>query len=472
VDKLSIRIAWIALLVVSLTASRCAGPPTVAISASPTAIRAGESATLTWSSTGAATCSASGDWSGAEPTASSISKPVTVAPTATGYYHYLLSCQGPYGTGTASAVLAVVPPLKTQIGAARATAANPDPNSACGAISQNLTGSDDGFYWEIGDVSGISSDPASGLTAAASVQPASASGPTYLRDTQLLIASASKWMYGAYVAEREAQQITKEQWQIPSADVPFLNFTSGYDNMNDATCLDSTTIGACLSQRNGVGWKSRRNGAWTVADVGHFSYNSGHLEVFEGGGAPPIAHVINGANVTPGGLAGAIMNTFAAKGVNVNLSFQYDLPAGGIVTDAADYAVFLQSLIRGSNPLLMSHFLNPAGTPSAVIDPYAVCTDVTDAQCGAVYSPLPNGIKWHYSITHWIEDGSLTGDGAYSSPGKDGFYPWIDASKTYYGIISRFDNNEIASPDTSPYYKSVLCGTAIRKAFLTGVVQN
>src|SRR6201987_4224574 len=40
--------------------------PTVTLSVSPTAITAGQSATLTWSSTQAVSCTASGAWSGSE----------------------------------------------------------------------------------------------------------------------------------------------------------------------------------------------------------------------------------------------------------------------------------------------------------------------------------------------------------------------------------------------------------------------
>jgi hypothetical protein len=85
------------------------------------------------------------------------------------------------------------------------------------------------------------------------------------------------------------------------------------------------------------------------------------------------------------------------------------------------------------------------------------------------YSPSP--LAWHYSYGHWVEDEPGTGDGAFSSPGKFGFYPWIDASKTYYGIVAREDLTPGGTIQTAPYYQSALCGRAIRKALLTGVAQ-
>ncbi len=354
--------------------------------------------------------------------------------------------------------------LGTSIQAAQATADNTDPNSSCGAISRNASGSDDGFYWEIGTAHGIVSDPVSGLVAAGSVQPVGVSGTTYSRTTPLSIASASKWMYGAYVTEKLATS-GNGTWSLPAAAIPYLNFTSGYDNMVDTGCDFVSTVGKCLDLSP--------NDTQTAADVGRFDYNSGHLEVLEGGGDPAIATLMNGAGHTDADLATELMNAYAAKGAVVQLSFKVPLLAGGISTTAADYAAFLQGMLRTDHPLNMSYFLRPTAD-----DPYAVCTDPHSASCVdgsgtslAVYSPVPYGIEWHYSITHWIEDDPATGDGAYSSPGKFGFYPWIDKTKVYYGIVARYDNNATGIPSQAPYYKSVVCGEAIRKAFMTGVAQ-
>ena len=50
---------------------------------------------------------------------------------------------------------------------------------------------------------------------------------------------------------------------------------------------------------------------------------------------------------------------------------------------------------------------------------------------------------------------------AFSSPGAFGFYPWIDAGKTTYGIVARADMGG-AIP-------SVYCGRLIRKAWMTAI---
>ena len=78
-------------------------PPTISISAAPTTITVGQSSTLTWSSTNATSCTASGAWSGAQTTSGSVGE----TPTATGTSTYTLTCNGAGGSANASATLTV-----------------------------------------------------------------------------------------------------------------------------------------------------------------------------------------------------------------------------------------------------------------------------------------------------------------------------------------------------------------------------
>ncbi|HZP66123.1 MAG TPA: hypothetical protein VFB32_07430 [Rudaea sp.] len=350
--------------------------------------------------------------------------------------------------------------LAQRIAAAQTAAAT---NPYCAAISTGTNG-DDGFYWEIGDQNGIVMDAQSGLSASGSVNPPGDTSPNYTRSSSMPIASASKWVYGTYVAEKEAV-FQSGAWRIPDAYVPFLNFTSGYDNMNDAcsaaaTGLSDPTVSDCLS-RPGTA-QGTTNGTQVAADAGHFYYNSGHMEVFQGGTDPTVANVMNGANDDTAALASNVIAAFAARNVHVHLSYFTPILAGGVVTTPADYAAMLQGMIRSTNPLIMSYLLNPTAT-----DPAAVCTNPFDPACpSAIYSPIEGVESWHYAIAHWIEDDPHDGDGAYSSPGAYGFYPWIDASKQYYGIVARANlNNGATSIVDSSYYKSVECGRVIRAAF-------
>jgi hypothetical protein len=80
-------------------------------------------------------------------------------------------------------------------------------------------------------------------------------------------------------------------------------------------------------------------------------------------------------------------------------------------------------------------------------------------------------------MAHWVENqtacigsaGTLvpcTGDGAASSPGSNGFYPWIDSSATYFGLLAR------DSREGGVGFESAQCGRLIRKAFMTGLTQS
>jgi hypothetical protein len=448
-------------------------PPTLSFTIAPPIVPLGGGAALNWSSTNATACSRSGAWSGTANTSGS-SDPVLVRPTAAGTYTYTLSCTGSGGTINNSATLQVtsaqdVQFLDAQIEAAQQTANNTSATSSCGVISQNQSGSEDGFYWEIGNESGIIADSAKKLSASGSVQPAGTQGTNYTRTTEMQIDSATKWLYGSYVAETKAE-LTDNTWQFPSAYLPFLHFTSGYADMTDnCTAAATPTVQDCLEASNGAS-PPVPNGTKNSADAGLFYYNSGHLEVFEGGGDPSIAGVMNGANNNVTALANEVTTALSNAGVTVNLTYSAPEVGGGVQTTPGDYAAFMQGLIRTSNPLVMGALLLPAAT-----DTYAVCTNPYDTSCVnssgqplAAYSPLPGDVSWDYSITHWIESDPVSGDGAYSSPGKTGFYPWVDSTKTYYGMVARYDTNATNVATSAPFYLSAVCGAAIRTAFMTG----
>jgi chitodextrinase len=82
--------------------------PTVAISAAPSSVASGGSSTLSWSSTNAASCTASGDWSGVEPTSGSqVTSGLTAQST------YTLTCNGAGGQAAASTTVSILPPDTT-----------------------------------------------------------------------------------------------------------------------------------------------------------------------------------------------------------------------------------------------------------------------------------------------------------------------------------------------------------------------
>lgn len=85
--------------------------PVVQLTLSASQVAPNQASTLTWSSTDATSCTASGAWTGIKAVAGSS----TVTSTSAGTFTYKISCSGNGGTGSASAVLVVVPVPAIQI---------------------------------------------------------------------------------------------------------------------------------------------------------------------------------------------------------------------------------------------------------------------------------------------------------------------------------------------------------------------
>jgi CubicO group peptidase (beta-lactamase class C family) len=240
----------------------------------------------------------------------------------------------------------------------------------------------------------------------------------------MAIASASTWIYGAYVVQRQGGALS-------DADRKFLQMRSGYVGLDN--CGPSQTVDSCLA--------SGTNGAYSAGADGRFDDGGGHLQ----------------KHASLSGLGGMDKLALAAEiqsqiGSDVALSYARPQPAGGLRMTPDAYALFLRKLLDGR--LLMG----------AVLGHDAVCTDAQT--CGgqqALYSPTPASDGWHYALAHWVEDDPSSGDGAFSGGGAFGFYPWIDATKTNYGIVARAEQDGGRA--------SALCGRLIRKAWATGELQ-
>lgn len=271
------------------------------------------------------------------------------------------------------------------------------------------------FYWEIGnrDVRLASGS----VNAVGNTQ-------TYTASEPMTIASASKWVYGAYVAQARAGQLDDD-------DRKFLSMRAGYVSLS--SCDAAQTVDGCLA--------SKGNGSYTPAADGKFQYNGGHMEKHAS---------LNGLGAKGNqALAAAVQ---AQIGQDVLLAYTRPQPAGGLSMSADAYAAMLRKMLAGT--LHMGALLG-SGT---------VCTN--PLTCGydkALFTPSPAGESWQYSVAHWVESDPVVGDGAFSSGGAFGFYPWIDRSKTHYGIVAR-----VAADGGFP---SVQCGRLIRKAWATGLPQ-
>jgi hypothetical protein len=124
---------------------------------------------------------------------------------------------------TPSPVAPTAPTLQQRMQAASQTAQN---NSLCTAIQP--------FYWEIGDRNSMLAAGTSG-------------GSTPTGVTPMLIASSSKWIFGAYVVQLRNGQLTAD-------DLSALTMHSGYTNLNYSSCIkliranqDAETVHDCFS---------------------------------------------------------------------------------------------------------------------------------------------------------------------------------------------------------------------------------
>ncbi len=261
------------------------------------------------------------------------------------------------------------------------------------------------YYWEIGDARGALLRGQHGYS---------------IRQEKVIhLASASKWVFGAYVAQREGGRLSL-------SEVAALEMLSGYDELQPLLCKGSETGRACFARGD--------NNGFNPEHVGKFSYNGGHDQklLIDLG----LGDIDNAALTT---------ELQARLGADVDIRFNTPEPAGGMAAAPAAYAHFLRKIMRGElviNRLLGAH---------------PVCT-LPGSCANAVQSPSP--YAWHYSLNHWVED-DPKGDGAFSSAGAFGFYPWISADKALYGIFAR----QSYLPDAG--MKSAECGALVRKAFVS-----
>lgn len=261
------------------------------------------------------------------------------------------------------------------------------------------------YYWEIGNGQGALIHGQYGKTI----------GP----NDYLGIASASKWIFAAYAVQRIGPWITRDQ-------IEKLQLTSGYDHLNPAFCIGKPSAEACF---NAAG-----NNRLDPAHKGLFSYNGGHMQKLM-------------MDFGLGSFNRDALTTDLHRYLPLNAAISYNTPqaAGGLRTTPIAYADFLRRIIR--DEIVMSAYLGR----------YPVCT--ASGRCSsAVSSPIQ--FAWHYSLGHWIEDDYLRGDdGAFSSTGAFGFYPWISADRRFYGILARNSFRSSAAVD------SAICGGAMRHVF-------
>jgi len=269
--------------------------------------------------------------------------------------------------------------------------------------------------------------------ASATLDTTPASGNAPDASTVMPLFSASKWLFSAYFVQLRGGVLSP-------TEVQSLNMSSGYHRMANGSCNAAQSVADCDLASNS-----------SFDPAGTFHYNSGHFQHLGAGLAIGIDHNVALKSDMDGYLPG--------------LNYVWDTPelAGGASDSAGDYRLFLRLILTGS--LLMKDAL---GTDTVLTNPTTTgCVDGPATNC-VPGLPFANE-NLHYSLGHWVEDdASSTGDGAFSSPGFAGFYPWIDSTKSYYGIVARYVANPL---NDSAFNGSITCGRLIRRAWLRGIEQ-
>lgn len=306
-------------------------------------------------------------------------------------------------------------PVSQRVAAVQQTARD---NTLCKAIQP--------FYWEVGDAQGRQASGREGKDAPAG-------------NTVMEIASSTKWLFGAYVAQVRNGQFTEQ-------DIQALTMRTGYVNYQHRLCVkriakrqNALTVAECFAESAPL---AGRNDKLTPDAIGQFNYNGGHFQ-----------HWAVQNDLGPLNNATLAKRMNAVLGNDLQIAFESPQLPGGARMSGERYGLFLQKMLRGE--LVLGNYLGQ----------HAVCANDAGCPGEAGKSPLPDDMRWHYSLAHWVEDDPVTGDGAFSSAGAFGFYPWIDADKTHYGLIGRQEDLFFDRPAPD----SARCGALVRRAWLTGV---
>jgi hypothetical protein len=341
--------------------------------------------------------SACGGGGGADPGGDIAAvPPPTSIPTSSG---------GTTGAGDAVSTIE----LSARMQAAEATAGHID--NACTAIRP--------FYWEIGDADGRTAGGSIGRTA---------NGQAVGEATTMRYASATKWLYAAYVVERRGG--TLQAW-----DERMLSMRSGYTHFSG--CLIGQTVDACLA------WQD--NDQYEAADDGRFAYGGAHMQK-------------HASLLGLGAMDAAALASTLSGALGIDIGMRQAQPAGGATGTPAAYARFLRRVVGGQLAI------------GARLGAGAVCASQTGCT-GDPSTPAPAQEVWHYAMGHWVEDDPSLGDGAFSSGGAFGFYPWVDADRQGYGMVARDAGQARDNEGDGPGVASARCGRLIRRAWATGVAQ-
>ena len=303
-----------------------------------------------------------------------------------------------------------------------------------------------------------------------------AGGGTVQATTKMSVASASKMIASAYVVQYRGGNSS-----LTSNDIASLHqadaggYTNGSDKCNGTqnvlACMQIVqSPGAnCAGAYNASGLASLASSSplygWGCpANQNVFSYSGSHFMM--------QALLYMPSSYSQSANTGVLTATVNAA-LGINILYTTPLLPGGIYTNAAGYLQFLQRVAGGQLA-----YQGSLGTSTICTLPGADYSNQTlknssggsagpgPSNCPSTFTPL-GGYAEQYSIGHWVESDPAThGDGAFSSAGAYGFYPFIAADQSFVGVLARYDTSGQQGK------RSLACGALARRAWVTGIQQT
>ncbi len=252
---------------------------------------------------------------------------------------------------------------------------------------------------------------------------------TYTSETQMFIASSTKWISGATIMRLVDQGLLRLDMRVSELIPSFtgakssitlrqlLSFTSGIEP--DAACVGNTSYGLadCVDVIAALPLKAPPGA--------QFRYGSSHLAV-----AARMAEVVTNKAwhlivadeiTTPLGLT----VTRYVNTTNPN-------PAGSLVSNLNDYQRFLR-MMWNDGELDGVRYLSTAAVEQMQMDQ-------TRGAAMVAASGIRLTLGSRYGLAQWVDVvNPQTGALEISSPGAFGFYPWIDRARDTFGVYSVFN---------------------------------
>lgn len=281
------------------------------------------------------------------------------------------------------------------------------------------------FYWEIGDTEKILGSGS--VTQRLNMAPANPGA-----EVRLAAGEASSWLMSAYLIEK----IFRKQTSLTDNQILALTMRSGFRSGMSQSCKATAKVRSCFGNLGGQDRNPPPYG---------FHFGPGHMQ--------KLGMNLDMGDMTAEDIRYDMLDAFAGtRSYNVYMGTTRLLD--GLQITAAGYARFLRDTLAGKNKM------------SGLLGQHAVCAYQNDNCAGTTYSPAPNDKTWQFSLGHWVETDTTRGNGAFSAFSTDGYYVWIAADKSHYGIVAPvIKNSKVGAA-------AIDCGRALRTAYLTGITQT